>query len=95
MKLIDQYQETGIIKAGELLLSPADALEFMKEIAEREILILGVNLWCYVDNKIAEDPGSLDLSEIDNPQESVSIAKKFISQHLPEGTAFVSFVLDE
>jgi hypothetical protein len=34
-------------------------------------------------------------SEIDNPQQSVSIAKKFISQHLPEGTAFVSFVLDE
>jgi hypothetical protein len=95
MKLIDQYQETGIIKAGELLLSPADALEFIKEIAEREILILGVNLWCYVDNQIAEDPGSLDLSEIDDYQESVSIAKKFISQHLPEGTAFVSFVLDE
>jgi hypothetical protein len=56
---------------------------------------LGVNLWCYVDNQIAEDPGSLDLSEIDDYQESVSIAKRFISQHLPEGTAFVSFVLDE
>jgi len=95
MKLIDKYQATGIIKAGELLLSPPDALEFIKEIAERGILILGVNLWCYIDNRIAEDPGSLDLSEIDDPQESVLIAKKFISQNLPEGSAFVSFVLDE
>ncbi|MDD1416343.1 hypothetical protein MEN41_17505 [Dolichospermum sp. ST_con] len=95
MKLIDKYQETGIIKAGELLLSPIDALEFIKEIVDKEILILGVNLWCYVDNKIAENPGSLDLSEIDNPQKSVFVAKKFITQYLPEGTAFVSFVLDE
>ena len=54
-----------------------------------------MNLWCYVDNKIAENPGSLDLSEIDNPQKSVFVAKKFITQYLPEGTAFVSFVLDE
>jgi hypothetical protein len=95
MKLIDQYQTLGIIKAGELLLSPSDALQFLKEIEQREILILGVDLWCYQGDQIVEDPGSLDLSDIDDPQQSVSISKKFITHHLPKGTAFVSFVLDE
>jgi hypothetical protein len=95
MKLINKYQTSGFIKAGELLLNPTDALEFINEIAERNILILGVGLWCYIDNQIVEDPGSLDLSEINDPQQSVSIAKQFIIHNLPEGTAFVSFVLDE
>ncbi|MGM3308102.1 hypothetical protein ACSQ6I_19355 [Anabaena sp. WFMT] len=95
MKLIDEYQKTGFIKAGELLLTPTHALDFIKEIESRDILILGVNLWCYFNDQIAEDPGSLDLSEIDNIPESVSIAKQFITHNLPEGTAFVSFVLDE
>ncbi|AFZ56363.1 hypothetical protein H6G54_10810 [Anabaena cylindrica FACHB-243] len=66
MKLIDEYQKTGFIKAGELLLTPTHALDFIKEIESRDILILGVNLWCYFNDQIAEDPGSLDLSEIDD-----------------------------
>jgi len=95
MKLIDKYQKTGFVKAGELLLTPANALEFINEIAERDILILGVDLWCYVNDQILEDPGSLDLSGIDDSQQSVSIAKQFITHNLPEGTAFISLVLDE
>jgi hypothetical protein len=95
MKLIDKYQKTGFIKAGELLLTPANALEFINEIAERDILILGVDLWYYINDQISEEPGSLDLSEIDDTRQSVSIAKQFITHNLPEGTAFVSLVLDE
>lgn len=95
MQLIDKYQTSGIIKAGELLLIPADAFKFIQEIEEREILILGIDLWCYIDGQIAENPASLDLSEIDDFQKSVSIAKQFITDHLPEDTAFISFVLDE
>jgi hypothetical protein len=95
MKLIDKYQKTGFIKAGELLLTPANALEFINEIAERDILILGVDLWYYINDQISEEPGSLDLSEINDPQQSVSIAKQFITHNLPRGTAFVSLVLDD
>jgi hypothetical protein len=95
MKLIDKYQKTGFIKAGELLLTPANALEFINEIAEGNISVLGVDLWYYINNQISEDPGSLDLSEIDDPQQSVSLAKQFITHNLPEGTAFVSLVLSD
>jgi hypothetical protein len=95
MKLIDQYQKLGIIKAGELLLTPSNALKFLVEIEQRGILILGVDLWFYMGEQIVEDPSSLDLSEIDNPQESVAISKKFIAHDLPKETAFISFVLDE
>lgn len=95
MQLKDKYQTSEIIKAGELLLTPVDALKFIQEIEERKILILGVDLWCYLDGQITEDPSSLDLSEIDDPQTSVSIAREFINNNLPEDTAFVSFILDE
>jgi len=95
MKLIDKDETRGIIKAGELLLTPTDALEFIEKIEQRGILILGVDLWCYIGDQIAEDPNSLDLSEIDNHRGSVAIAREFITHHLPEGTAFVSFVVEE
>ncbi|MBS3030638.1 MAG: hypothetical protein HCA25_27370 [Dolichospermum sp. DET50] len=57
--------------------------------------VLGVDLWYYINDQISEDPGSLDLSEIDDSQQSVSIAKQFITHNLPEGTAFVSLVLND
>ena len=95
MKLIDKDETRGIIKVGELLLTPTDALKFIEKIEQRGILILGVDLWCYIGDQIAEDPNSLDLSEIDNHRGSVVIAREFITHHLPEGTAFVSFVVED
>jgi hypothetical protein len=94
-KIIDKYYNLGIVKAGELLLSPVDAIRLADELEQRGILILGVDLWYYIGNKIAEDPGSLDLSEITNVKDSAKLAIEFIQKHLPEKTEFVSFVLEE
>jgi len=94
-KVIDQYHTLGMVKADELLLHPTDALHLADELEQRGILILGVDIWYYIGNQIAEDPGSLDLSEITNSKVSAKLAREFITSKLPERTAFVSFVLEE
>lgn len=94
MKLLDKYQKLGIIKAGELLLTPQDAVNLAEEITQRGILILGVDLWYYLGDRIVEDPSCLDLSDISDVKVSAEIAKKFITTQLPENIVYVSFVLD-
>ncbi len=95
MKIVDQYQQLGIIKAGERLFTPSDALNFLRKIEQKGQSILGVDLWCYMGEQLVEDPSSLDLSDINDPHESITISKRFITYSLPQGTTFVSFVLDE
>lgn len=94
-KVIDKYHTLGMVKADELLLRPTDALRLADELEQRGILILGVDIWYYIGDQIAEDPGSLDLSEITNVKVSAKLTREFITTHLPEKTAFVSFVLEE
>lgn len=95
MTLLDQYQKLGIIKAGELLLTPQDAVNLAEEISRKGILILGVDIWYDLDDKIVEDPSSLDLSDISDAKISAEIAKNFITTKLPKNITYVSFVLDE
>ena len=94
-KLIDKYHPLGIVKAEELLLPPKDAVNLVNELEQKGILILGVDIWYFIDNKIAEDPSSLDLSQIKDVKTSARLVKEFITNHLPERTAFVSFVLED
>lgn len=95
MKLLDKYQELGIIKAGELLLSPQNAVNLVEEIAQKSIPILGVDLWYYWGDQIVEDPSSLDLSNISDAKISAEVAKKFIMSQLPENIVYVSLILDD
>ncbi|MBC6424829.1 MAG: hypothetical protein GDA48_12135 [Hormoscilla sp. GM102CHS1] len=44
---LDKYHHLGIVKAGELLLLPADAISLADELEQMGILILGVDLWYY------------------------------------------------
>ena len=94
-KLIDKYYTLAMVKADELLLHPTDALRLADELEQKGILILGVDIWYYIGDRIAEDPGSLDLTEITNVKVSVKLTREFITTHLPEKTAFVSFILEE
>lgn len=94
-QLIDRYHPLGIVKAEELLLHPEDAVSLANELEKKGILILGVDFWYYIDNKIVENPSSLDLSEIKNVKTSARLVEEFITNQLPEKTAFVSFVLEE
>lgn len=89
---IDKYHHLGIVKAGELLLGPADAINLVDELEQMGMLILGVDLWYYIGQEIAEDPGSLDLSQGTDVKNNAAIARYFIANKLPSRIAFVSLV---
>jgi hypothetical protein len=94
-ELVIKYKNIGILKAGEILLHPDKAVQCLDELEQIGIRILGVDLWYYVGDRIVEDPGSLDLSEIEDAKASTSIARRFITSQLPDRATFVSFVFAE
>ena len=91
-RVIEKYRHQGIIKAGELLLSPADAIDLVCDLEVQGIPILGVDCWYYVGQDLAEDPNSLDLSGLKDSQNGANIAKEFIANQLSSKTAFVSLI---
>lgn len=93
--ILDKYSLLGIIKAGEILLQPSDALSLAKELQQENSRIYGVDLWYYRDGKIVEDFNSLDLSDVKDPQESARITQVFLSEHLPKNITLVSLVFDD
>lgn len=98
-QLMDKYQSLGVMMAGELLLYPQDALQFLDDLAIIRVRILGVDLWYFVKDLIAEDLACLDLSSyaVESPDQidqRILAAKQFIRFSLPIHTDLVSFVLD-
>lgn len=93
--ILNKYQKLGIIKAGELLLTPKDALNLIEELSQKGILLLGVDTWKCLNDNIVEDPNSLDLSNVSDPKNSSEIAKRFILNQLSESIVYVSLVLDD
>ena len=91
-RVIDKYRHQGIIKAGELLLPPADAMDLLSDLEAQAVSILGVDCWYYADRDLAEDPNSLDLSELEDSSISANIARDFILNKLSAKTAFVSLI---
>ncbi len=89
---IDKYHHLGIVKAGKLLLRPADAINLADELEQMGMLILGVDLWYYIGQEIAEDPGSLDISQGTDVKNNAIIVRDFIANKLPSRIAFVSLV---
>ena len=89
---VPKYKSLGSLKAGELLLPPAQAILLAEELDLAGVLILGVDLWYAKGEEIAENPNCLDLSEITDVKASARLARDFIARRLPEKTAFVSLV---
>lgn len=94
-ELMDKYHPAGLMKAGELLLPVQAALQLIDELEGRHTLILGIDVWYEVDGHIAQDLGSLDLSNSNDILRNAAQAREFIEQHLPKKTKFVSIVFDE
>lgn len=93
--ILDKYRLLGIIKAGEILLKPVEALSLLEELETKHVRVYGVDFWYYQNTKIVEDFNSLDLSNTKDPEESVQIAKTFLMQFLPKEITLVSLVLDD
>lgn len=94
-RLLASYSSSAIMKAGEVLLQPRAALTLVDELERAAALILGVDVWYCVDGEIAQSLSSLDLSGSGDIHRNAVAAKSFIEGDLPEGTAFVSLVVDE
>lgn len=98
-KILDTYLTKGLIKAGELLLRPRDALFLADDLQRLGVSILGVDIWYQVDGAIAEDPNGLDLSYMtdrdDAVEASTAAAKNYIERQLSDRIEFVSFVIDD
>jgi hypothetical protein len=94
-QLMDKYRPSGLMKAGELLLPAQAALQLIDELEGHHALILGIDVWYEVDGHIAQDLGSLDLSNSNDMMLNSGQAREFIKKYLPEKTKFVSVVFDE
>lgn len=95
-RLLDIYRPLGIVKAGELLLRPEDALRLADDLERIGVGIAGVDVWYYVGENIAEGLEGTDLSSLlkeeDSVKKSIAYAKQFIREHLSQRTVFVSFI---
>lgn len=85
------------MQAGELMLPPALALQFLDGLASLGVGILGVNTWYAQGDRFAESLVSADMSSLVGTanwvQRSLEEARTFIKMHLPPETVAVSFVL--
>lgn len=94
-RLLSKYHRVGLMKAGELLLRPTDALRLVDELEQVQVVILGVDVWIDVNGELAEDLGSLDLSGSASAARNATYAREFIANRLPGKAAFVSLVFDD
>jgi hypothetical protein len=92
--LESRYEGRGIRSGQMLLMKPADALEFAEEAGQLGIGILGPEFWYTPHNEYypAPDYGYM-LDAGDFVRKSVQQAKSDIIHALPDGVAWVSFVL--
>jgi hypothetical protein len=103
-QIMGQYRHLGVVKGGELLLRPDDALRLAEELGRIGIAIMGCDGWYYVkpddDRWIAQDLAvdyyvGDDILQCDEPvRRSVEAVKQFIKTEVTERTAFISFTLD-
>ncbi len=99
-ELMAKYRNTGLVKGRLVLLPPPQALQFLTELEEHEVAVLGVELWYYVEhqgqNVLVEDPSGpgfeKELASDDPVGQSVAAARRYIEKELPESIVYVSFV---
>jgi hypothetical protein len=94
-----RYIGKGMLHGSELLLAPEVAAAYLDDLEDAGIGVLGVNLWHNVGNTIAEDLASMNLSELvgqDNwVQNSIAVARKFVTTTLPPDVAYMLIVTGE
>lgn len=83
-ELVEKFKDSHQIKAGEVLFPPATAKAVIEDLLDKEVKLLGVDLWYEHEKEggICEDPGGLDLQGLtpDTPEASRKIAKAFIDE---------------
>lgn len=93
-ELESRYGDRGIRSGRMLLLRPEDALNFLEEASQSGIGVLGPEYWFAPSNEYYPSPDySRMLDGDDFVGNSVRQAKYDVLEALPDGIAWVSFVL--
>lgn len=102
MDLAKTFQQRGIVKGGELVLSVNDAMDFAEALKEIGVAIMGVDGWYYVDaeKKYLAQNLAVDFT-VDETilrqkstavENSISLVKEYLETCGP--FSLVSFTLD-
>ena len=98
LELANQYRHYGIKKGSEVLFQPEKALLFLDDLARNNVMVVGCDLWKYVDKEkgwIVEllGAGFIVNELITNIDQAANLTKQFIRAKLPEDAEFVSLIL--
>ncbi len=97
-----KYRYEGIVKGVEFLLSPDKAISLIDDLARHGVLIVGCDLWRYLDQSKEHIVALLGAGiGIDSPvdessvERNAGVVKEFLSEQLPQDAELVSLVLDD
>ena len=96
-EIAEKYRPFGIQKGVEFLLPPDKMTQMIDDLAQSDVLILGCDLWRYVDrekNWIVQLVGvGYDIGEA-NPtaRDAATMIKQFLSTKLPGDAEMVSLL---
>lgn len=96
--VLREYQSLGIAYGSEVLLDHQQALRFLDDCVKANLVILGMDFYRGAGDSIMPVEASADYSSLSEGPEavarSVQAAKKLINDGLPDGAAYVSFVVE-
>ena len=94
--LFDRYRSAGVMSGEELLLRPSDALRFIDDCEDLELMILGMDFYAREGGHTVE-VSSTDWSSLTEDSDpigaSIREARLLIGQGLPDEAELVSFVV--
>lgn len=71
------------MKAGELLLPPADAMKLVDCLERAHEVVTGVDVWYLIDDTPVESTLYLPLRDSGGVEENARLARQFIAEKLP------------
>ncbi len=99
-ELANQYRPHGIKKGGEVLFEPEKALLFLEDLSRNNVMVVGCDLWKYVDKEkgwLVEllGAGFLVNELVTDINEATNLIKQFIKEKLPDDAELVSLIFQD
>lgn len=99
-ELANQYRPYGINHGGEFLFSPEKAILFLDDLARNNVMVIGCDLWKYVNKEkgwIVEllGAGFVVNELVTDINQAASLIKQFIKEKLPDDAEFVSLIFQD
>ena len=82
-RILRAFEKQGRYYAGELLLTPQDAVSLIHELETANVVVTGVNLWYLIDGRPVESTLYLVLPEDNYGADNAARAREFILSEVP------------